>query len=154
VVAASKPLIATADDVLEIEHVFDAPRELVFDLWRDPSHVVRWWGPRGYRLTHCAMDFRVGGAWRFRQSGPRENWISGTYREIVPPSRLAFTYINERDGHEMLVTLDFEPQGRQTRMRFRQAPFMNVRERDGHNGGWTSTFGMLDEYIANLGSKP
>jgi uncharacterized protein YndB with AHSA1/START domain len=98
------------------------------------------------------MDFRVGGAWRLRQSGPRENWISGAYREIVPPSRLVFTFTNERDGHEMLVTLTFAVRGDGTVMHFHQAPFMNVRERDGHNGGWSSTFELLDEYIAKLRS--
>jgi uncharacterized protein YndB with AHSA1/START domain len=152
--AASKPLIATADDALEIEHVFAAPRELVFALWSGRDHVLRWWGPRGYRLSHCEMDFRVGGVFRFCMSGPHDHWIRGTYREVTPPSRLVFTYVNEADGHEMLVTLTLEARGDKTAMHFRQAPFMNVRERDGHNGGWSDTFALLDEYIATLGAKP
>ncbi|HVY20732.1 MAG TPA: SRPBCC domain-containing protein [Bauldia sp.] len=152
--AAGRPLIATTDDVLKIEHLFDAPCDLVFALWSDRAHVLRWWGPRGYRLSHCEMEFRVGGSFRFCMSGPHDHWIRGVYREITPPSRLVFTYINEADGHEMLVTLRFTPRGKQTVMHFHQAPFMNVRERDGHNGGWSDTFEMLDEYIATLGSAP
>ena len=33
-------------------------------------------------------------------------------------------------------------------MTFRQTPFQSVTERDGHNGGWTSTFDRLDELLA------
>jgi uncharacterized protein YndB with AHSA1/START domain len=150
---ASKPLITTADDVLEIEHVFAAPRDLVFALWADRTHVLRWWGPRGYRLSHCEMDFRVGGAFRFCMRGPDDHWIRGVYREITPPLRLVFTYINEADGHEMLTTLDFVASGDTTVMHFRQAPLMNVAERDGHNRGWSETLEMLDEYIAALEAR-
>ena len=35
-----------------ITRVFDAPRRLVFDVWTQPEHVVRWWGPRGYTVIN------------------------------------------------------------------------------------------------------
>ena len=84
-----------ADRVLEIERVFKAPRALVFKLWSAPEYITRWWGPKGFHLSHCDMDFREGGAWRFcmmPESG-KGHWVHGEYREIQPPHRLAFTYI-------------------------------------------------------------
>src|SRR5207248_7303343 len=43
---------------------FDAPRELVFELWTDPAHAKHWMGPRGFTATHFEQDPRPGGAWR------------------------------------------------------------------------------------------
>ena len=137
------------DLVLNLEHVFDAPRALVFRLWSSPEHIARWWGPRGYHLGHCEMDFRVGGSWRFcmQPEGRPGHWIHGEYREIRPPERLSFTYINDSDGHEMLVELDFLDEGQKTRLIFRQAEFLNVAERDGHRGGWSQTFGIFERFV-------
>jgi len=32
-------------------------------------------------------------------------------------------------------------------MHFRQVPFQSIGERDGHQGGWNSTFDRLDAYL-------
>jgi len=37
-----------ADDELRITRVFDAPAELVFELWSKPEHLRNWMGPEGY----------------------------------------------------------------------------------------------------------
>lgn len=137
--------------VLEIDRTFDAPRELVWRLWSDPEHMVRWHGPEGIWLTHCEMDFRVGGHWRrcMSRAPGHAHWISGTYLEIEPPRRLRFSYINAGDGFETVVTMDFlaTDDGR-TRMLFRQTPFLNVAERDGHSSGWRSGFDVFDRYVS------
>ena len=99
-----------ADLVLEIDRVFVAPRELIWRLWRDPEHMVRWHGPEGFWLTHCESDFRVGGNWRrcMSHAPGHEHWISGTYLEIEEPSRLRFTYVNAYDGFETEVKKYFD----------------------------------------------
>ena len=51
------------NEVLEFDRSFDAPRALVWKLWRDPEHLVRWHGPEGYWLAECSIDFRIGGQW-------------------------------------------------------------------------------------------
>ncbi len=53
------------DRVLVLERIFDAPRELVFKLFKEPEHLKRWWGPRGWSLPVCNVEFRVGGVWHF-----------------------------------------------------------------------------------------
>ena len=50
--------------------VFDAPRELVFEAWTNPKHLVQWWGPHGFTTTIRAIDVRPGGVWRFVMHGP------------------------------------------------------------------------------------
>ncbi|MDB5540203.1 MAG: hypothetical protein JWQ89_1930 [Devosia sp.] len=137
------------EQVLQFTRMFEAPRALVFKVWSSPEHVVRWYGPEGYALLSCDMDFREGGAWRFCMSnGPgHAHWIHGVYREIREPSRLSFTYINDYDGHEMLVTMDFIDRGERTEMHFQQAGFTRIEERDGHDWGWNSTIDLLAAYL-------
>ncbi len=146
---------ATAEQralVLEIDREFDAPRELVWRVWRDPEHMIRWHGPEGYALLECDIDFRVGGKWRRCMSnGPgHAHWIRGEYLEIVEPSRLSFTYVNEYDGFETVVTMDFLDAGGRTRMLFRQTPFISKEERDGHGWGWNSGFDLLQRYVTQF----
>jgi uncharacterized protein YndB with AHSA1/START domain len=35
---------APEDRVLVMTRNFDAPRSLIFQLWTEPQHLVRWWG--------------------------------------------------------------------------------------------------------------
>lgn len=135
--------------VLEIDRLFNAPRELVFKLWSSPEHIARWWGPKSLHLSHCEMDFRVGGKWHFCMQPPQGegHWIHGEYREIRAPERLAFSYINDADGQVMLVELDFLAEGNKTRLKFRQAKFMTVTERNGHRYGWQLSFDIFARYI-------
>ena len=147
---------ATAEQralVLEIDRTFDAPRALIWRLWRDPEHLVRWHGPEGCALIQCEQDFRVGGKWRrTMSSGPgHAHVIHGEYLELDEPRRLSFTYINEYDGFETVVTMDFvEAPGGRTRMLFRQTPFISREERDGHAWGWTSGFELLARYLSRF----
>jgi uncharacterized protein YndB with AHSA1/START domain len=149
-----------AERELVITRTFDAPRELVFDAWTSSSHLMNWWGPSDYPVTHVTMDVRPGGRWRNCLTSPttgKELWQGGVFREVVPPERLAFTFAWEEDGErglETLVTVTFAEQGGKTRMTFRQAPFRSVGERDGHQGGWSGSFDRLDEHLAGQNRSP
>jgi len=151
--ATNSPVVEQAERVLVITRVFDAPRELVFKAWTDPSHAKCWWGPRDYPVTHLEMDVRPGGPWRgclrSTESG-RELWQGGVFREVVAPERVVFTFAWDEAGErglETLVSVTFAEQDGKTRMTFRQAPFQSVAERDGHRGGWTSSFDRLDAHL-------
>ena len=141
---------------LVLSRVFDAPRALVYKVWTEPEHLARWWGPRGFTLISYKADARVGGAYRFGVRSPEntEHWAHGTYREITPPVTLAFTHAWENpDGspkHETVVTLTFAEQGEKTKLTLKQTLFETVTSRDLHRGGWSSTFELLEEYLATL----
>ncbi len=144
-----------SEPTLTITRVFAAPRSLVFKVWTDPSHAVRWWGPTHHPATLVELDPRPGGAWRAClrsvETG-KELWQHGVVREAVAPERLAFTFAWDEhdlnDGLETLVTITFEEQDGQTRMTMRQSPFRSIESRDGHNEGWNSAFDRLDVYLA------
>ena len=53
-----------ADREVIITRTYDAPARLLFEAWSKPEHLKQWFGPVGYPVTMCEMDFRKGGQWR------------------------------------------------------------------------------------------
>lgn len=140
------------EEVVEIVRTFDAPRALVWRLWSEPEHRLRWWGPEGFGLKSLDMDFREGGAWRMQMQhvSGYVHHVHGVFREVKEPSRLSFTYVNDEDMHETLVVMDFIDLGTKTEMRFRQAPFTTLTARDAHGWGWGSTLDLLADYAPKV----
>ena len=106
--------VTTTGDELTIERVFEAPRDLVWQVMTDPTRITNWWGPHGYTTTVEAMDVRVGGQWRFinHTTGGEDVPFRGEYLEVVPPSKLVQTFIfdvppyNDRSAVETLTLED------------------------------------------------
>lgn len=86
-----------SDNEIRIERKFDAPAELVFDVWTTEEHVRNWWGYPEHEMTDCSIDLRVGGTYRFAAQVPDfgEVAFNGIYREIERPGRLVATEIYE-----------------------------------------------------------
>ena len=147
---------AETGHALLIERVFDAPPSLVFRLWSDPARVKEWWHPENFETTRFDMDFRVGGSYRFNAvSTTSSHSAHGVYREIVAPERIVMTFEWEgtgpHAGKETLITIDFAPHGdRQTRLSFRQEPFVTRDGRDDHVKGWSQ---VLDSFAAILAGE-
>jgi uncharacterized protein YndB with AHSA1/START domain len=103
-----------------ITRYFDAPRELVFDVFTDKQHISQWWGPRGFTTTTHAHELRVGREWRFTMHGPDgKDWPNRiVYHEIVRPERLAYSHGDFEKPH-FEVTVTFSAEGRGTRITMR-----------------------------------
>jgi uncharacterized protein YndB with AHSA1/START domain len=154
--AKNNAATTTAERELVITRLFDAPRQLVFKVWTDPSHLVRWWGPQGFTSTIIgAIDIRPGGAYRIHMRGPEgdDHWSQGVYREVVEPERLvmagAWTDAQGKPtSPETLLTVTFEEHQGKTKLTLHQALFESVTARDAHQGGWSSSLDRLAEYLA------
>lgn len=116
---------APADRTFVIERVFDAPRELVFEAFSKPEHLKHWWGPKGWTLPVCELDFRPGGVWLYCMRGPggEESWGKATYQEIKPPEKIVYTDdFVDSDGNvlegtpQMQITLTFEDSDGKTKV--------------------------------------
>jgi uncharacterized protein YndB with AHSA1/START domain len=152
----------TSDREIVATRVFDAPRERVFQLWTEPHHISKWWGPRGFTTTTQAMDVRPGGEWRFVMHAPDgtdyKNRI--VYVEVVPPERLVYKHRGE-DGDEpvqFLSTITFAAEGGKTRLTARMVfdtPEARtlVAEKYGAVEGLRQTLERLEEFLGN-GMKP
>jgi uncharacterized protein YndB with AHSA1/START domain len=152
---ASTETTALSDDELLITRVFDAPAALVFRIWEERDHLIRWWGPEGFTCTDAELDFRPGGNWRIGMVSDAygQTWSSGTFRQIDRNKRIVFTFAWEEgsgETHETLVTVTFEDRGGRTVQTFHQAPFTSVAARDSHVGGWNSLFNKEAAYAEQL----
>jgi uncharacterized protein YndB with AHSA1/START domain len=104
----------------------------------------------------CEIDLRPGGAFRYvwRKDG-KDMGMSGTFREIVPPSRIVHTEIFDQDwtGGETLVTTTFEEaQGRTTlavRVRYTSEAARAAALKTGMTQGMSDTYDRLAVMIAN-----
>jgi uncharacterized protein YndB with AHSA1/START domain len=144
-------LVANAGREIVASRVFDAPRDLVFQMWTDPEHVAQWWGPRGFTNTIHEMDVRPGGVWRFVMHGPDgvdyQNKI--VYIEIVKPERLVYSHVS---GPQFQMTVTFAEQGGKTkvtaRMLFESATLReNVVKQFGAIEGLNQTLERLGERL-------
>ncbi len=143
------------DRELLITRIFDAPRHLVFKAWTEPEHMVRWWGPKGFTLPVCEMDFRPGGALRLCMRSPegRDYWVHGVYREIVEPERIVFVFTGITDeegkpGFETVGTVTFADHEGKTRLTVHQTFVSESDAARGARQGWTESLDRLAEYVA------
>lgn len=117
-----------------ITRVFDAPAELVFDVWTSPEAVRRWWSDETAPVVACDIDLRVGGAWRYviRTADGAEVAWSGVYREIERPHRLVSTELFEPFPDALaLNTMTLEEHAGTTTMRV-TVRHATKEARDGH----------------------
>jgi len=116
--AALKVTTPTDREVV-VTRLFDAPRGMVFDAHTKPDLVQRWLlGPPGWTMPVCEIDLRVGGQYRYvwENAGGQRMGVSGTFKEIVRPSRIVITQLFNEDwtGGETIVITELAEQGGKT----------------------------------------
>lgn len=77
---------------LVLQREIAAPREILYQCWTTPEHLMQWFVPKPHRVTACRLDVRVGGACDTTfdvEGNVMEN--RGVYLEVVPNERLVFT---------------------------------------------------------------
>jgi len=147
-----------SDNAIVMTRLFNAPRQLVFDVMSQPEHVKRWWGNLGpgYSVPVCEIDFRVGGQWRFVNAYPGgEAAFHGVYREIDEPGRIVFTEIYEPfpDAESVVTSVLTEEYGK-TRLTATCAyPSKEVRDMvmsTGMEKGAACSYDRLEDLITEL----
>ncbi|HEY3741256.1 MAG TPA: SRPBCC domain-containing protein, partial [Bryobacteraceae bacterium] len=117
----------TNNETADREHVFtrvyDAPLEMVFDVWTNPVHVPHWVGGDGFTTTVHEMDVKPGGVWRFTMHAPdgKDYHNKAVYLEVDKPHRLVYKHIPE-PGIESVaaeVSVSYEDDGGKTRVTVR-----------------------------------
>jgi uncharacterized protein YndB with AHSA1/START domain len=86
----------TSPAAVMIERTFDAPVDLIWQMWTEPKHFKAWYGPDGATIPVAEMDVRVGGSRRLGMemqtpNGPMRMWFTGEYRDVVENKRLVYT---------------------------------------------------------------
>lgn len=138
---------------LEMKRVLPAAPSVVFGAFSDSSELAKWWGPKGFTTPSLEFQPRVGGSYRIEMQPPEGDrfYLTGEFREVDAPARLAFTFAWEDpdpDDVETLVTLSFRDLGESTEVAFTQGPFKTEARRELHRDGWTDSFDKLERLIS------
>jgi uncharacterized protein YndB with AHSA1/START domain len=150
-----------SDREILITRTFDAPRVVVWQMWASAEHLRHWWGPDGWTLPVCELDFREGGDWFYCMQGPDGMQSCGvaTYLEIDAPKRLVYEdAFADADGKPMegmpvgYITLEFnEADGKTTVLNTVRYPTKADRDKViemGMEVGIDQTFNRLEAYLA------
>jgi uncharacterized protein YndB with AHSA1/START domain len=145
-----------SDTEILMTRKFDAPREVVWDTITDPDLIPKWWGFRADATEVKKMDVRPGGKWQYitRTSGGEVVDFHGTYREVVAPEKLVYTFLfgdmPEGDG---FVEITLVEKDGVTELSDRGV-FSSKEERDaviasGMESGARETYERLAELVAS-----
>lgn len=155
--------VTTPSDLeLEVERMFNAPADLVFDCYTTPDLVRRWlYGPEDWTLSTCEIDLTPGGQYRYVWSGPdgESMGMTGTFHEIEPPTRLMTTEVFDADFGmgKMLITTVFHPEGERTRLQqtilFESKQHRDAAVETGMAEGMGMSFTSLENLLADLTGK-
>jgi len=136
---------------------FNAPRELVFRAYTDPTLVPRWWGPHRVKTTVDIMEAKNGGSWRYVQQTEdgNEYGFHGVYHTVETPRQIVHTFEFEgMPGHVLLETLTFEERDGKTQLTD-STVFQTVEDRDGMiaagmEGGAAESWERFDALLKTL----
>jgi uncharacterized protein YndB with AHSA1/START domain len=133
---------------------FEAPIQLVYDVFTQVEHVRKTFAPFGEEVTVCSIDLRVGGDYHFVMVTDQGEECSfrGTYRELEPPNRTVETW--RFDGWpdtEAVETLDLREADGVTTLTWTMA-FRDQAGRDHMTkyDGILSNLDNVDAYLRSL----
>ncbi len=80
---------------IEVTRTFNAPIEMVWQVWTDPELVKRWWGPKHFTSPVAKIDFRIGGKSIVSMQAPKEMggqmyYSVWEYMKILPFETIEF----------------------------------------------------------------
>jgi uncharacterized protein YndB with AHSA1/START domain len=152
-------------DAVVIERIFNAPVDLIWQLWTQPEHFKNWYGPNGFSVPVAQMDVRVGGKRLVcmemqTPEGSMKMWTVGEYTEIMLNQRLVYTE-SPADEHGNVVSpsamgmpegypatteviVQLEDLGGRTKMIMTHA---GVSADSGAGGGWEQAFAKMADYV-------
>jgi len=157
-----------------INRSFDAPLELMFEMWTDPKHFSQWLPPTGFTMEFIKSDIRPGGASFYLMTGSGNIKMYGRakYLEIRKPDRIVYTQqfcdenekvsrhpmaptwpqtmltivtLSEEGPDRTRVTVTWEPHGATSREELETF----IKAKGGMTQGWTGSFDKLEAYLPN-----
>ena len=105
-------LIRLGEELADPRHItssrlIHAPRERVFEAFRDGAQLARWWGPKGFTNTFEIFEPRAGGRWRFTMHAPDGTSYPMVQEmtQVLAPERVV--YRHAQAGHDFTMHMTF-----------------------------------------------
>jgi uncharacterized protein YndB with AHSA1/START domain len=137
---------AVTGRTLTLVRVFNAPRDLVWEAYTDPKHIVKWSFAKDWESPFAETDVRPGGAFRIgmRPADLSEEGFTfeGTYREVKRPERLV-----QDLGDGRVMTTTFEDQNGKTKLTL-SVEMAEAEEQE--RTGWTQILENLEKHVATM----
>ena len=119
-------------DAVRLERTYEAPAELIWELWTTAAGLEEWFAPDGFETRVSELDLRPGGQLRYIMTAtapdqvafmhdtgnPLSIEVRKTFTEAAAPTRLAYRslidFVPDHEPYEHLTTIDIEPAGDRT----------------------------------------
>ncbi len=133
-----------------LERAYDAPAELIWELFTTAAGLEEWWVPDGFVTRVSELELRPGGHVLYTMTAtapeqvafvrdlglPLSNEFRRTFTEVAPPGRLAYRsvidFVPDHEPYEHLTTIDIEPAGERTHVVMTLDPL--------HDETWTQEY--------------
>ena len=133
-----------------LERTFEAPTEMIWELWTTAAGLEEWWAPDGFETRVSNLELSPGGELRYTMTAtgpeqiefvrnlglPLSNEFRRTFTELVPPTRLGYLslidFVPGHDPYEHLTTIEIEPAGDRTNVVMTLDPL--------HDETWTQDY--------------
>ena len=144
-------------NAVRLERTYDAPAELIWELWTTAAGLEEWMVPEGFETRVSELELTPGGRLRYaltatapeqvafvRDLGlPLTSEFRRTFTGVAAPTRLAYLslidFVPSQDSYEHLTVIDIEPAGERTKVAMTIDPL--------HDETWTH------EYRAHRGHE-
>jgi uncharacterized protein YndB with AHSA1/START domain len=140
---------------IDFEREFDFSVAEVFRAHTEPELIAQWLGPRGTQVRIDHYDFRTGGSYLYRHTGPDGNSyaFSGVFHTVRKNEFAIQTF--EFDGYPDVVSIEFltfeDVGGGRSRLRGHAVyPSMEARNgmaQSGMEGGMSEGYERLEELL-------
>lgn len=139
------------DKTITIKRTVKAPRERVFKACITPEDLMQWYSPGGgWTIPYAEVDAKAGGRFGIGFRGPdgKEGFdFTGTYNEVIPPERIAYTL---DDGRLASITLEDADGATDITVVFAME---TINSEEQQRQGWTAQVDHLKEYLEGTASN-
>lgn len=157
-----------------INRSFDAPIELMFEMWTNPEHFSQWLPPTGFEMQFIRSDIKPGGNTFYVMTNNADVKMVGRaeYLEIRKPDCIVYTqqFCDENEKisrhpmapvwpETMLTTVALAEEGPgRTRVTVTWEPYgpatpeeidIFVKSKGSMTQGWTGSFDKLEAHLSN-----
>lgn len=131
--------------------------ELLWEAWTNADQLRRWWWPQRFQTLY-EIDLRQGGRYRFvTEEIPDVGRLDlrGRFLEVIPPSRLVYTWKWESKGdHESTVTVEFAQTEARVELHLKHEGLLTAADRDNHVVGWNDCLDRLTTLMNSHTQSP
>jgi uncharacterized protein YndB with AHSA1/START domain len=155
-----------------IARSFDAPIEVMFEMWTNPAHLSQWLPPTGFRMEFIKAEVKTGGSTLYFMGNETIRFHGRSeYLKIERPGRIIYKQqFCDENGHisrhpmaptwpdTMLTTVELAEEGAdRTRVSVKSEPYgaatreeldAFIEAKGGMTQGWTGSFDQLDAYLS------